>query len=412
MNKKYLLFILLLTFLISSCSMSKIRKTNQQIAEDVKDLKTEIKVVKEDIQKQLRRMRSNSWRENLKWEIYSDLENKPSDMDFIIKHSPPISQDKTGTCWCFSTTSFLEAEIIRLGHKYFDLSEMHTVYYAYLVKAEKFIDTKGEQTFGQGGLSHDVIHIAKNYGLVRQIDYYGKLQGQLMHNHSRMSSEIHKILDDAKKSDNWNKKELLNNVKDVLNKYMGKPPEEIEIDGKKMTPVEFANDFLNLPFDEYIEITSYSYMPFYKKGTLDVRDNWMQNDQYYNVPLDVFMEQFKSAIRDGYTIAIDYDVSELGNIYDYGYYIIPKMETKPEEVNQETRDEMFENKKTRDEHLVHIVGFKEGENYDWYLVRDSSVAFRSPFRGYQIMRDDYVQLKVLAYMIHKDALIDKISQKF
>jgi len=34
-----------------------------------------------------------------------------------IEGTPVISQDQTGTCWSFSTTSFLESEIIRLTGK-------------------------------------------------------------------------------------------------------------------------------------------------------------------------------------------------------------------------------------------------------------------------------------------------------
>ena len=73
---------------------------------------------------------------------------------------------------------------------------------------------------------------------------------------------------------------------------------------------------------------------------------------------------------------------------------------------------MFESGKTRDEHLIQIIGFKDGSDYDWYLVRDSAGAFRGPYRGYAFMRDDYVKLKVLAFMIHKDALMDKIKNRF
>ncbi len=46
-----------------------------------------------------------------------------------IDANPVISQDNTRTCWSFSTTSFLEAEIIRLTGKHIDLSEMYNVNY-------------------------------------------------------------------------------------------------------------------------------------------------------------------------------------------------------------------------------------------------------------------------------------------
>ena len=46
-----------------------------------------------------------------------------------------ISQDITGTCWSFSTSSFLESEIIRLTGKQIDLSEMYSVRQTYSKKA-------------------------------------------------------------------------------------------------------------------------------------------------------------------------------------------------------------------------------------------------------------------------------------
>src|SRR5882757_6385366 len=77
-----------------------------------------------------------------------------------IEALPVISQDKTGTCWSFATTSFLEAEIIRITGKRVDLSEMYNVRNTYLDKAENYVSRQGKAQFGDGGLSHDVINSA------------------------------------------------------------------------------------------------------------------------------------------------------------------------------------------------------------------------------------------------------------
>ena len=55
--------------------------------------------------------------------------------DINIACTPVISQGRTGTCWSFSTSSFLESEIIRLKGKPIDLSEMYTVRQIYPEKA-------------------------------------------------------------------------------------------------------------------------------------------------------------------------------------------------------------------------------------------------------------------------------------
>ena len=42
------------------------------------------------------------------------------------------NQSISGTCWCFATTSFIEAELLREGKGTYDLSEMFIVRQKYL----------------------------------------------------------------------------------------------------------------------------------------------------------------------------------------------------------------------------------------------------------------------------------------
>lgn len=60
-----------------------------------------------------------------------------------INCTPVISQGITGTCWSFSTTSFLESEIMWLTGKPIDLSEMYTVRNTYPKKAENYVFRQG-----------------------------------------------------------------------------------------------------------------------------------------------------------------------------------------------------------------------------------------------------------------------------
>ena len=73
-----------------------------------------------------------------------------------LEASPVISQGRTGPCWSFSSTSFLESEIIRLTGKAIDLSEMYTVRNTYPKKAENYVMRQGKAQFSEGGLAHDV----------------------------------------------------------------------------------------------------------------------------------------------------------------------------------------------------------------------------------------------------------------
>ena len=99
-----------------------------------------------------------------------------------IECLPVISQDKTGTCWSFSTSSFLESEIIRLTGKRIDLSEMYQVRTTYPKKAENFIMRQGKAQFSEGGLSHDVIKSVASNGLVPVAVYSGLSEEEKIHN--------------------------------------------------------------------------------------------------------------------------------------------------------------------------------------------------------------------------------------
>ena len=107
---------------------------------------------------------------------------------------PVISQDNTGTCWSFSSTSFLESEILRLTGKRMDISEMYNVKYTYLAKAENYVMRQGKAQFGEGGLNHDVINSARIAGIVPQSVYPGLVGNASKHDHSKMAEALEKVV--------------------------------------------------------------------------------------------------------------------------------------------------------------------------------------------------------------------------
>ena len=46
-------------------------------------------------------------------------------------------QAKSNTCWSFSSLSYIESELLRMGKPAVNLSKMFVVYHSYLEKAEK-----------------------------------------------------------------------------------------------------------------------------------------------------------------------------------------------------------------------------------------------------------------------------------
>ncbi len=81
-------------------------------------------------------------------------------------HNLPVSQGNTSTCWCFSTTSFLESEAYRINKIQVKLSEMYTVYWEYVEKVKRYIEQRGNSAFAEGSEANAVTRMWKKYGIV------------------------------------------------------------------------------------------------------------------------------------------------------------------------------------------------------------------------------------------------------
>lgn len=93
--------------------------------------------------------------------------NKP--VFTVIKELPVTSmkdQNKSGTCWAYSTLSFFESEILKNSGKTYDLSEMFVANKTYMDRATKAVRMHGDVSFSQGGSAYDVLYCLKNYGIV------------------------------------------------------------------------------------------------------------------------------------------------------------------------------------------------------------------------------------------------------
>ena len=88
------------------------------------------------------------------------------------------NQAQSGTCWSFSSLSFFESELIRMGKPKVNLSEMFIVRNAYMAKADKYVRMHGLINFGPGGAFHDVAYVIKNFGIVPQSAYSGLMNGE------------------------------------------------------------------------------------------------------------------------------------------------------------------------------------------------------------------------------------------
>jgi bleomycin hydrolase len=327
-------------------------------------------------------------------------------------HIPPVSQGLTGTCWSFSTISFFESEIYRLTKREIKLSELHTVYWEYVEKARRFVQERGNSEFGEGSEGNAVTRIWKTYGTVPAAAYTGMQLGQKFHDHSKLYQEMRDYLNSLKNNNGWNEDVAISTIKSILNHYLGEPPSTVVVNGMKMTPREYLDKIVKLNLDDYVEFLSLAEKPYYQQVEYEVSDNWWHNKQYYNVPLDEFMMILKRAIRKGYTLALGGDTSEPGIEGHAGVAMVPSFDIPSAYIDESARQMRFSNATTGDDHGIHLVGFKETAGGDWYLIKDSGAGSRNNNHpGYYFFHEDYVKLKMLDFMVHKDVAQD-ILKKF
>jgi bleomycin hydrolase len=346
--------------------------------------------------------------------IGQETDAKKTKDGFTIEVEVPrlgvISQDSTGTCWSYATVSFLEAELERIHKKKIDLSEMYTVYNAYLEKSRRYVRLNGKAQFSEGGLSHDVIELTRLFGAVPAEAYSGLCDGETKHAHGELAGFVETLLKsivEAKKAPlKWEKV-----IRSLLDTYLGPIPQTIKIGEREMTPKEYADNVLKVPYNDYVEIMSFGYTPFWEEGELLVPDNWMRWSKYKNVPVDVMMGALDHALKNGYSVAVDMDVSEAGFKMQKGVAKLSPDLERPGAITQKLRDAQFDSKETQDDHLMHVVGIAKDEEGGTYYLTKNSWGAVGPHQGYLYMSKNYVALKMLGMMVHKDGLPSEIKEK-
>jgi bleomycin hydrolase len=330
-------------------------------------------------------------------------------------HNPPVSQGNTSTCWSFGTTSFLESEAYRINGIKVKLSEMYTNYWEFVEKAREYIRTRGTSAFSEGSEANAVTRIWSKYGIVPEEAYTGLMESRKYHNHEQMIDEMTRYLASLKAASAWDEEAAVATVRSIMDHYTGAPPTEVTVDGRKMTPQQYLKEVVKISPDDYVDILSYSQQPFYKQVEYEVPDNWWHSDIYYNVPLDDFMKALKAAVRKGYTVSIGGDTSEPGMDRETQCAVIPDFDIPSAYISDEARQMRFTNRTTTDDHGMHIVGWYEKEGKEWYLLKDSGAGSRnndenaSEF-GYYFFSEDYVRLKMMDFMVHRDAVKDLLAK--
>jgi len=347
-----------------------------------------------------------------------------------LAYTPVENQGKSGTCWSYSTNSFLESEMIKKGKAPVHLSKIFTARNVYLEKAENYLRMDGNVNYGDGGQAHDVTNMLAKYGTMPEQAYTGLINGDSINNFGPMQKEI---LDHLKGwlaghniPANW--KDTINQIMD---KHLGKVPAEFTYNGKTYTPATFARDYTGLNADDYVEIMSQTNTPYWQKAMLMVPDNWAFMENYINVPLSELTKIIDGALKKGYTVEWDTDCSEpyfswlnsaaivpqgadtldakkLDRQTIAGWFKQPQTEMA---ITAENRQAAYNNKRTTDDHLMHIVGLaKDQKGEEFYIVKNSW-GTQNIYKGFLYASKAFVNYKTVAIMVNKNAIDPKLRKK-
>ena len=375
----------------------------------------------------------------------ADKETPDTTFVFTDEIAIPVTsvkdQNKSGTCWCFSGTSFFENEIRKAGGDSLDLSEMFTVYHCYLDKADRYVRMYGNANFAAGGSIMDVPYVWRRYGAVPEEVYRGLCYGEDKHVHGELDGELAAIVNVVTKKPNkkispaWKKA-----FEGVLEAYLGKLPEKFTYKGKEYTPQSYAASLPVNP-DNYVALTSFTHHPFYEEFVFEVPDNWLWAN-YMNIPLDELKAVVDNALAMGYTVAWAADVSEGGFKWTDGVALMPKGKNEGDmdgtelsrwvhlsdkdrqnekyefkgpveeiEVTQELRQNMFDCQETTDDHGMEIVGTARDQKGNRYYKVKNSWDTNQKYDGYLYVSEPFFLAKTLNLLVNKKAVPKDIAKK-
>jgi len=372
-------------------------------------------------------------------------ENKAKPVFTTVKEIPITSvknQNRSGTCWDYSTLSYFEAEILKKSNKTYDLCEAFVANKNYMDRAVATVRLHGDMQFSQGGSAYDVLYVLKTYGICPEeaMPAPGTPQGDSLFNFSEFFSVMEPYVEAVSKSTAkkispvWKK-----GLQGILDAYLGECPESFKYEGKTYTPKSFAES-LGLNWNDYVSITSYTHHPFWTAFPVEVQDNWRQPASY-NVPMEDMMRIIDNALDKGYTIAWGGDVSEDGFTRSgLGYAIDAKkmqsltgtdqakwlglsrserkemldtvgVNTPEITPTQEKRQERYDNWELTDDHGMLIYGVAKDQNGKEYYMVKNSWGETGDYKGIWYMTKNFVAYNTMDYMVNKNAIPADIRKK-
>ena len=259
------------------------------------------------------------------------------------------NQKSSGRCWLFATLNlFRPATMKKMNVKEFEFSQAHIHFWDKFERSNHFleaiIETSGRPVddrtihfllsdpIGDGGQWNMAMNLIRKHGLVPKSAYpesnsssSTRWMNSILKDILRSSaSEIREILDSggSEKEARSHKDSRMEDIWRVLCIHLGTPPESFDWQWRdkdkefhrrgKMTPQQFAEEFVDVDWEEYVCIVNDPRNEYYQTYTVDYLQNVAGGPPvvYLNVPSDEMKSITQEILEDGMPVWMGCDVGK------------------------------------------------------------------------------------------------------
>ena len=259
------------------------------------------------------------------------------------------NQKSSGRCWLFATLNlFRPGAMKKMNVKEFEFSQAHIHFWDKFERSNHFLEAIIETSdrpiddrtihfllsdpIGDGGQWNMAMNLIRKHGLVPKSAYpesnsssSTRWMNSILKDMLRSSaSEIRGIIESGggEKEARFHKESRMKDIWRVLCIHLGTPPESFDWQWRdkdkefhrrgKMTPQEFAEEFVDVDWEEYVCIVNDPRNEYYQTYTVDYLQNVSGGPPvvYLNVPSDEMKSITQEILEDGMPVWMGCDVGK------------------------------------------------------------------------------------------------------
>ena len=259
------------------------------------------------------------------------------------------NQKSSGRCWLFATLNlFRPGDMKKMNVKEFEFSQAHIHFWDKFERSNHFLEAIIETSdrpvddrtihfllsdpIGDGGQWNMAMNLIRKHGLVPKSAYpesnsssSTRWMNSILKDMLRSSaSEIRGIIESGggEKEARSHKESRMKDIWRVLCIHLGTPPESFDWQWRdkdkefhrrgKMTPQEFAEEFVDVDWEEYVCIVNDPRNEYYQTYTVDYLQNVSGGPPvvYLNVPSDEMKSITQEILEDGMPVWMGCDVGK------------------------------------------------------------------------------------------------------